>query len=80
MSYSIADSDDRDLFQIDKDGNVRLAPGMSMDRETKDSHTLEIRAEDGGGWLGHTKMVVKVCWTLGTITQFDCSLNNIFSI
>lgn len=66
ITYSIADTDDNNLFIIDNDGVVRLAPGMSLDRERKDSHTLEIRAEDGGGWLGYTKMVVKV----GDINEF----------
>lgn len=63
IRYSIADTDEPDLFVIDEDtGEVRLtsSPDVSLDREMKSSHTVEVVAEDGGGWLGYTKLVVKV--------------------
>lgn len=63
IRYSIADTDEPDLFVIDENtGEVRLAssPDVSLDREMKSSHTVDVVAEDGGGWLGYTKLVVKV--------------------
>lgn len=63
VKYSIAQTDEPDLFQIDENtGEVRLSssPDVSLDREVKGSHSLEIVAEDGGGWLGYTKLAVKV--------------------
>ncbi|ODM96505.1 Fat-like cadherin-related tumor suppressor [Orchesella cincta] len=63
IRYSIADTDEPDLFVIDENsGEVRLtsSPDVSLDREVKASHTVDVVAEDGGGWLGYTKLVVKV--------------------
>lgn len=63
IRYSIADTDEPDLFTIDENaGEVRLSstPDVSLDREMRASHIVEVVAEDGGGWLGYTKLVVKV--------------------
>lgn len=64
VKYYIAQCDEPDLFEIDEDsGEVTLHAGngdISLDREVKGSHTLEIVARDGGGWLGYTKLAVKV--------------------
>jgi protocadherin beta len=63
VKYSIAQTDEPDLFSIDAGtGEVRLksSSDVYLDREVKGAHSLEIVAEDGGGWLGYTKLAVKV--------------------
>jgi len=63
VKYSIAQTDEPELFTIDDEsGEVRLkvSSDVYLDREVRGSHTLEIVAEDGGGWLGYTKLAVKV--------------------
>lgn len=59
IKYSIGQCDEPEVFEIDEDtGQVRLTG--SLDREVKGSHSLEIVAKDGGGWIGYTKLAVKV--------------------
>ncbi|OXA50832.1 Protocadherin Fat 2 [Folsomia candida] len=74
VKYYIAQCDEPDLFEIDEDsGEVTLHAGngdISLDREVKGSHTLEIVARDGGGWLGYTKLAVKVIDTNEYPPQF----------
>ncbi|CAG7823399.1 unnamed protein product [Allacma fusca] len=63
VRYFLADTDEPGLFVVNEStGEVRLSsmPDVSLDREYKESHTLEIAAQDGGGWLGFTKLAVKV--------------------
>lgn len=64
IKYFVADADEPGLFSISpRTGEVRLSVspgGNGLDRERKESHVLQIGAEDGGGWLGFTKLAVKV--------------------
>lgn len=63
VKYYIAECDEPDLLELDEDtGELRLSSnsGVTLDRERKGSHTLDIMAQDGGGWLGYTKVVLKV--------------------
>jgi len=63
LKYSFADMDEPNLFEIDEQtGQVRLSstPDASLDREDKSSHNILVVAQDGGGWMGYTKLVIKV--------------------
>jgi hypothetical protein len=63
IKYSFADMDEPNLFRIDEEsGEVRLSstPDASLDREEKSSHNILVLAQDGGGWFGYTKLVIKV--------------------
>ena len=45
ISYTISD----DRFEVDKDGNLKLKPGLALDYETEESLSVEVTAKDENG-------------------------------
>ena len=60
LTYSLEGADAANFAIISSTGQLRTRSGVSYDYETKDSHSLRVRVEDGRGGSATTEVMIRV--------------------
>ena len=72
LTYSLASGGDNDSFTIDAAGSIAVAPGITLDHETKPSYTVTARVTDGEDSGGNQESTATIDHTITvTITVTD---------
>ena len=72
LTFSLASGGDNDSFTIDAAGSIAVAPGITLDHETKASYTVTARVTDGKDSGGNPEATATIDATITvTITVRD---------